>query len=103
MAEALKAVKLMFITPHDGILVQGRLVRQMLLADFESVLALQKNDIAPELLSKALHAVSASSPARATRAPERALIEAQPQTLPHRDVPRLPARVHLDLQHHRAR
>jgi len=59
VAEALKAVKLMFITPQDGILVQGRLIRQMLLADFESVLALQKNDIAPEQISKALHTVAA--------------------------------------------
>ncbi len=59
VAEALKAVKLMFITPQDGILVQGRLIRQMLLADFESVLALQKNDIPPEQLSKALHTVAA--------------------------------------------
>jgi amino-acid N-acetyltransferase len=59
VAEALRAVKLMFITPQDGILVQGRLVRQMLLADFESVLAMQKNDILPEQLSKALHSVAA--------------------------------------------
>jgi amino-acid N-acetyltransferase len=59
VAEALKAVKLIFITPQDGILVQGRLVRQMLLADFESVLALQKDDLAPEQLSKALHTVAA--------------------------------------------
>jgi amino-acid N-acetyltransferase len=59
VAEALKAAKLIFITPQDGILVQGRLIRQMLLADLESVLALQKNDIAPELLSKALHTVAA--------------------------------------------
>jgi amino-acid N-acetyltransferase len=59
VAESLKAVKLMFITAQDGILVQGRLIRQMLLADFESVLALQKNDILPEQLSKALHAVAA--------------------------------------------
>ncbi len=59
VAEALKAVKLMFITPQDGIMVQGRLIRQMLLADFESVLALQKNDLAPEQLSKALHTVAA--------------------------------------------
>ena len=59
VAEALKAVKLMFITPQDGILVQGRLIRQMLLADFESVLVLQKNEIPPEQLSKALHAVTA--------------------------------------------
>jgi amino-acid N-acetyltransferase len=59
VAEALKATKLIFVTALDGILVQGRLIRQMLVADLESVLALQKNDIAPELLSKALHAVAA--------------------------------------------
>lgn len=59
VAEALKAVKLIFITAQDGILVQGRLIRQMLLADFESVLALQKDDIPPEQLSKALHTVAA--------------------------------------------
>jgi amino-acid N-acetyltransferase len=59
VAEALKAVKLMFITAQDGVLVQGRLIRQMLLADFESVLALQRNDIQPEQLSKALHTVAA--------------------------------------------
>jgi len=56
VAEALKAIKLIFITSSDGILVQGRLIRQMLVADLESVLALQKNDVAP--LSKALHAVA---------------------------------------------
>jgi amino-acid N-acetyltransferase len=59
VAEALKAIKLIFITAADGILVQGRIIRQMLVADLESVLALQKNDIPPELLSKALHAVEA--------------------------------------------
>src|SRR5208337_4140665 len=59
VAEALKAIKLIFITAQDGILVQGRLIRQMLVADLESVLALQKSDIAPEQLSKVLHAVAA--------------------------------------------
>jgi amino-acid N-acetyltransferase len=59
VAEALKATKLIFITASDGILVQGRLIRQLLVADLESVLALQKNDIPPELLSKALHAIEA--------------------------------------------
>ncbi len=59
VAEALKAIKLIFITSQDGILVQGRLIRQMLVADLESVLALQKDDIAPEHLSKAQHAVAA--------------------------------------------
>jgi amino-acid N-acetyltransferase len=59
IAEAVKAVKLIFITTQDGILVQGRVIRQMPVADLESVLALQKDDIAPEQLSKALHAVAA--------------------------------------------
>lgn len=59
VAEALKAIKLIFITTQDGILVQGRLIRQMPLADLESVLALQRNDIAPEQISKAVHAVAA--------------------------------------------
>src|SRR5579885_3199734 len=59
VAEALKAIKLIFITTQDGILVQGRLIRQMPVADLESVLALQKNDLSPEQISKAVHAVAA--------------------------------------------
>jgi amino-acid N-acetyltransferase len=59
IAEALKAVKLIFITAQDGIFVQGRLMRQIPVADLESVLALQKNEIPSELLSKATHAVAA--------------------------------------------
>ena len=59
VAEALKAVKLIFITAQDGIFVQGRLMRQIPVADLESVLTLQKNDIPPELLSKATHAATA--------------------------------------------
>ncbi len=59
VAEALKAVKLIFITAQDGIFVQGRLMRQIPVADLESVLALQKNDIPVELQSKAIHAVAA--------------------------------------------
>jgi len=59
VAEALKATKLMFITPHDGIRVRNHVIRQMPLADLESVLALQKSDIHPDLLSKAVHAAAA--------------------------------------------
>jgi amino-acid N-acetyltransferase len=59
VAEALKAVKLIFITAQDGIMVQGRLIRQIPVTDLESILALQKNDIAPEQISKAVHAVQA--------------------------------------------
>jgi amino-acid N-acetyltransferase len=59
VAEALKAIKLIFITTQDGILVQGRVIRQMPVADLESVIALQKNDIATEQVSKAVNAVAA--------------------------------------------
>jgi amino-acid N-acetyltransferase len=59
VAVALKAVKLIFITAQDGIFVQGRLMRQIPVADLESVLALQKNDIPLELQSKAVQAVQA--------------------------------------------
>jgi amino-acid N-acetyltransferase len=59
VAEALKATKLMFISPQDGILVGDHVIRQMPVADLESVLALQKNEIHPGMLSKAIHAVAA--------------------------------------------
>jgi len=58
-AEALKAAKLMFITAHDGIRVGERIIRQMPLADLESVLTLQRQAIPPDLLSKAIHAAAA--------------------------------------------
>jgi amino-acid N-acetyltransferase len=59
IADALKAFKLIYLTTTDGIMVRGRLIRQMLVVDLESVLALQKADIPPEQLSKAMHAVAA--------------------------------------------
>jgi amino-acid N-acetyltransferase len=59
VAEALKATKLMFITRHDGIRVKEHVIRQMPLADLESVLALQRADVQPEMLSKAIYAVAA--------------------------------------------
>ena len=59
VAEALKATKLMFITSQDGIRVGERIIRQMPVADLESVLALQRSDVHPDMLSKAIHAVAA--------------------------------------------
>lgn len=59
VAEALKAAKLMFITAQDGILVGDHVIRQMPVTDLESVLALQKQEIHPGMLSKAIHAVAA--------------------------------------------
>ena len=58
-AEALKAAKLMFITPFDGITVGDRVIRQMPVSDLESVLALESEEVQPDLLSKAIHAVAA--------------------------------------------
>ena len=58
-AEALKASKLMFIGTRDGIPVRDHVMRQMPVADLESVLALQKTDVHPDMLSKAIHAVAA--------------------------------------------
>ena len=59
VAEALKASKLMFITSQDGIPVRNQIIRQMPIADLESVLAMQKADVRPDMLSKAIHAVAA--------------------------------------------
>lgn len=59
VAEALKATKLMFITTRDGIMVGSRVIRQMPVADLESVLALQKDEVEPAMLSKAIHAAAA--------------------------------------------
>src|SRR6185436_6727647 len=59
VAEALKATKLIFITAQDGLLHQGKLIRQMLVADLDGLLARAKTEFAPEVLSKALHASAA--------------------------------------------
>ena len=59
LAESLKATKLIYITTTDGIRVGDQIIRQMLVAELESVLAMQKNAVAPEALSKAAHAVAA--------------------------------------------
>jgi amino-acid N-acetyltransferase len=59
IADALKATKLIFITTHDGILRQGKLLRQILVADLDQILASHKNEILPEVLSKAVNASAA--------------------------------------------
>ena len=59
VADALKATKLIFITISDGLVQQGQLIRQMLAGDLDQILAQKKNDLAPETLSKAIHAVAA--------------------------------------------
>jgi len=59
VADALKATKLIFIATSDGLVQQGQLIRQMLAGDLDQILAQKKNELAPEMLSKAIHAVAA--------------------------------------------
>ena len=57
VADALKAIKLIFITTSDGLVYQGQLIRQMLVADLNALLT--KPGFPPEVLSKARHAAAA--------------------------------------------
>ena len=59
VARALGAIKLIFITTQDGLLRQGQIIRQLLVADLDAILANHKEEILPELLSKAVHASAA--------------------------------------------
>ena len=59
VADALKAVKLIFITSQDGLIYNGRLIRQMLVAELEKLLQQNSAGFAPEILSKAQHSVLA--------------------------------------------
>ncbi|PYK60178.1 MAG: amino-acid N-acetyltransferase [Verrucomicrobia bacterium] len=59
VAKGLGAIKLIYITTHDGLLRQGQLIRQMLVADLDAILANHKEEVLPEMLSKAIHAAAA--------------------------------------------
>lgn len=59
VAAALKATKLIFITTHDGLICQGKLIRHMLVADLDALIENRKNDILPEVQSKAIHTSAA--------------------------------------------
>jgi len=59
VADALKAIKLIFITSADGLIYQGQLIRQMLVAELEKLLQTNNAGFVPELLSKAQHAAAA--------------------------------------------
>ncbi len=59
VAEALKATKLIFITSQDGVLYQGQLIRQMLVAELQKLLQQNTAGFLPDILSKAQHAVTA--------------------------------------------
>jgi amino-acid N-acetyltransferase len=59
VAESLKAIKLIFITSQDGVIREGTLIRQMPVAELDTLLATYKADFNPEMLSKAGHAAAA--------------------------------------------
>ena len=59
LARTLNATKLIYMTTQDGLMCQGRLIRQMLVADLDALLTQHKGDFAPEILSKAQHAAAA--------------------------------------------
>src|SRR5436309_2050343 len=59
VAQALGAIKLIYITTQDGLARQGQLIRQMLVADLDAILANHKEEVVPEMLSKATHASAA--------------------------------------------
>jgi amino-acid N-acetyltransferase len=59
VAEALKAIKLIFITANDGLIYNGQLIRQMLVAELEKLLQQNSAGFAPEILSKTQHATIA--------------------------------------------
>ncbi len=59
VARALGAIKLIYITTQDGLSRQGQIIRQLLVADLDAILANHKEEILPELLSKAVHASAA--------------------------------------------
>jgi amino-acid N-acetyltransferase len=53
VAKALGAAKLIYITTMDGLIYQGQLIQQILVADLDGLLAHNKSSFAPEALSKA--------------------------------------------------
>jgi amino-acid N-acetyltransferase len=59
VADALKAIKLIFITAQDGLKYNSRLIRQLLVAELEKLLQQNSAGFLPEMLSKAQHAAAA--------------------------------------------
>ena len=59
VAKALNANKLIYMATHDGLIYQGNLIQQILVADLDALLASNKNNFAPENLSKAMHGSAA--------------------------------------------
>src|ERR1043165_5628285 len=56
---ALKASKLIFITTNDGLICNGQLIRQLLVADLDKMLESRKCEFTSDVVSKANHASGA--------------------------------------------
>ncbi len=59
LADALRANKLIFITTQDGLIRNGQLIHQLLVAELEVLLNNHRGELSPEMHSKALHAAMA--------------------------------------------
>jgi len=59
VAEALTAVKLIYIASSDGLIYNGQFIRQMLVSELQHLLQTHSAGFAPEQLSKAQHAAAA--------------------------------------------
>jgi amino-acid N-acetyltransferase len=59
VADALKAVKLIFITTTDGLYCQGNLIRQMIVGELDALVEKNKCGFTAETQSKAVHAAAA--------------------------------------------
>jgi amino-acid N-acetyltransferase len=59
VAEQLKAVKLIFVATHDGLVHRGKVIRQMLVAELSKLVQTDAAGFAPDMLSKAQHAAAA--------------------------------------------
>jgi amino-acid N-acetyltransferase len=59
VAEQLKAIKLIFVTSHDGLIYRGSLIRQMIAAELGRLVQNDASAFAPDMLSKARYATIA--------------------------------------------
>lgn len=59
LGDALKAIKILYVTTQDGLAYRGQLIRQMLAGELTALLQKDRDGFAPELLPKARAAAAA--------------------------------------------
>ena len=59
VADALKAIKLIYISSEDGLIVNGQLIRQMSVEDLGALLQKHRHEFQPDSVSKAQYAAAA--------------------------------------------